>query len=916
MIEHYLNNSNLPKQKIISTCDFDIDDNTNLDNCENPKYIMAKDDYSDNNSISQTEQNISPSNRISQNENMPLKINDDNTIPILRSNVNTIPMVITTTVNDCNVVTSTQNINNLIINTSINHSKEENNSNENSIDNYIKMENVYLQDGKCNTTQDEYNKNNNNDNDDSSDNCNIIPTEEYQRLTSKHFNKKKNNINVNCNGNNNEIKIEMNDNEEHNEVDKEIEKEFANLSKQNEIHEQENESCSVLNDNNNNNDNIVMNEYEDNNNDNNNMNTTESVALTFHNQKLRNEKESHLRLKIINELRPKIHAEIYQKQYTSIYDLVKSEIENELTKEVNKKHSEELTLLKTKQQCIQKLKEDEITNEVKLQIQNEYENEIQKEIMLKEKEIKFKHMQKYELYKKKLEKEYANEYEKKRLGMVKELDEIKGKIYRSKCSENLKINKINAMKKNIRAYHEKNLKGAEKIEKMLNHEENQRKEIEQRNYEDEVNINDEDEFVEEMYNKNNENHFEMMNQNNDENNNNGNKDKGFNLLQKEQKVMRRCNSGIRNTSNMISNNNIMVNNSNNRYSRSKDKSNRNKIPIGFGSLKKNPFSPNVNNNNSNIYVNIDTNISNNHNNIQSTSSIQPRNINNNNSVNLAEINNKIRNFKTSTISSSNNSFRSIIPQPSKDIQIAPNVNINNNNNIIINSNEEPKQYLISSPPKTQIPNEIGDQQQQKLPKKKNIFYSLQLDKSIPTSVSAFGKYLITHIEKEENFKTIYFNEIKKLKSQLLKIFSSEKTSDHCLIEYMLELWDKLEISYVNRYQIMKQLSKLNASQLYHFLDKETEYLTEYFQITESIFKKIKQRETMKSKLQLKINRGGYIGNNNKGGLDEITKEVETMVKEFKGRYLNLDVIWRGLRYEWFINYEKWFYEIGGVNKKE
>ena len=79
--------------------------------------------------------------------------------------------------------------------------------------------------------------------------------------------------------------------------------------------------------------------------------------------------------------------------------------------------------------------------------------------------------------------------------MVKEIDDIKSKIYRSKCSENLKINKINTMKKNIKTYHEKNLKGAEQVEKIINNneiEDNEEEDVNNYQYNDE--------------NKNNNNH--------------------------------------------------------------------------------------------------------------------------------------------------------------------------------------------------------------------------------------------------------------------------------------------------------------------------------------------------------------------------------------------------------------------------
>ena len=41
-------------------------------------------------------------------------------------------------------------------------------------------------------------------------------------------------------------------------------------------------------------------------------------------------------------------------------------------------------------------------------------------------------------------------------------------------------------------------------------------------------------------------------------------------------------------------------------------------------------------------------------------------------------------------------------------------------------------------------------------KNKNIFYSIQISPNIPTNISDFGKFLISHIEKEDNYKILFF----------------------------------------------------------------------------------------------------------------------------------------------------------------
>ena len=66
------------------------------------------------------------------------------------------------------------------------------------------------------------------------------------------------------------------------------------------------------------------------------------------------------------------------------------------------------------------------------------------------------------------------------------------------------------------------------------------------------------------------------------------------------------------------------------------------------------------------------------------------------------------------------------------------------------------------------------------------------------------------------------------------------------------------------------------------MDKETEYLTEYYQITEEIFKMIKQRESIKSKLQTKLNRNELLPDD-KNGFDDITKEVADKIKALQSK---------------------------------
>ncbi len=85
--------------------------------------------------------------------------------------------------------------------------------------------------------------------------------------------------------------------------------------------------------------------------------------------------------------------------------------------------------------------------------------------------------------------------------------------------------------------------------------------------------------------------------------------------------------------------------------------------------------------------------------------------------------------------------------------------------------------------------------------------SLGLEKNIPLSLIDFGKFLLKYIEKEENYRLLFEKEIKKIKDKIKKIFEKNNQSDHCLLDYILELWDKLEVSFSIRYRILIDFCK-------------------------------------------------------------------------------------------------------------
>ena len=96
---------------------------------------------------------------------------------------------------------------------------------------------------------------------------------------------------------------------------------------------------------------------------------------------------------------------------------------------------------------------------------------------------------------------------------------------------------------------------------------------------------------------------------------------------------------------------------------------------------------------------------------------------------------------------------------------------------------------------------------QRQPSKDDAIFSLKVQEHTPLNLNEFGKFLIKHIDEEENYRILFEKELSKIKQKIKKIFENENNTDHCLFEYILELWEKLEISYINRYKILTELTK-------------------------------------------------------------------------------------------------------------
>lgn len=790
-------------------------------------------------------------NSNNRSENLPLQISSINR----RKNNKDIGIISENHLNTSNNNYNSENNNNFFTK---NENEEEDleKENQSQLDKYLKMENLYLQDGKCNKENDYNNEmlddfkdydTNQNQYGKSEENC-----ENY--FIETNINKEKNRNPKEDQAKDIEGEEEKGNNFKNKEQDIRMSNNFflRNQQKREILIDQLGEKSNK--------DNLYKKPEKN----------LENLYIECK-QKMRTEKENQIKDMIKDKLRPKIFNEIYQKEFKNISEKIKKELEKDLEEEYKNKNESELEDFKKSQNYARKAKEEEIENDIREKVKKKVDETIEKELEIKEKELKLKSIQKYEAFRKKILNELQKDYDIKKNEIQKEIDEIKADIYRSKCSENIKTGKIMLAKKNINVLHDKILIGAQKVEKILNNE---------TDYLENASTNKDKATISEI-----NNNF-LSDYNSNEINSCNIEDKEF-LNQR----MRSVEDNLVNLYNKEQQQEINQQKLNKKIINTNQKTNQPKID---------------------------------------------------GSVNLMEINKKIKDFTAPTGNINNTeSDNTFLNEEEKETQKLRVLNQNQNaydySNFISNNpditgqkncqiktdkqfqDQELKENISninnSNPLNTCNLEEINALNTLKNKKERNyltinssLFHSIQIDGNIPTSVASFGKYLITHIENEENYRILYHNELKKLKGAIQKMFRNSKSSDHCLMEYMIELWNKLDISYIVRYKILNNLIKLNSLQVYSFLDKETEYLTNYFQISENIFKNIRTRENIKLKLQTKINRKENIPED-KNGLDNITQIIEEQIEKFKNKYKGLDIIWKGIRYEWFMNYESWFYEI-------
>jgi hypothetical protein len=465
----------------------------------------------------------------------------------------------------------------------------------------------------------------------------------------------------------------------------------------------------------------------------------------------------------------------------------------------------------------------------------------------------------FENFKKGVEKQLKTEYEAKKGELNKELDAMKSKLYRQQLAEKLKINKLNKMQKNLTEKEKENLKKASKLEKEITKTQNHNKNKLNKTAKETQNIPTE--YLIDFEEDSEQCICDIEEQNQTATNMSkvrfNSRDKIYNIVDTEE---------MNRTANY--NNNIKILDS---YIESDGESKT-------------------------VY-----------------------NKTSNNAFNLREINQKLKSGSINNNTSLQNPKIAVTQNiEPKDYQIIEytinNVKTNNQANKLnisanVSETKPKKNNSISSPLKsisdetTQIQDSQIFQYNYKEKTGEQVCLSFKVDGNMPSDLLQFGKYLLKHIEQEENYRLLFDKEHKQLRQKIKKIFEKENNNDHCLLDYIFELWDKLEISYMNRYKILSELSRLNSRAIYQALDRETEALTDYYHKAGAVVQAVREREKLKIRLQAKSGKSIFVVNldmltsQDRESFDKNTNSLLGKIQQFKDKH-KLNVLWKGVYYDW------------------
>ena len=510
--------------------------------------------------------------------------------------------------------------------------------------------------------------------------------------------------------------------------------------------------------------------------------------------KLREEKEKKLHQNMYNKLKPSIEQQIYKNEYTRIEEKIRSEISDRINAEMKEKKQLEIEKIRKKYENDSKNKVEEIEANIRKKHEEELNELVKKEVMKRDKEIHANYLKKFNTFKTKFEAQLKLEYDTKREELLTEVKEMKSNVYRAKCAEKLKINQLNKMKKTLLSREKTQIENVQKLEKVLAKDDDQTfyksyfSDKENNVTNNQINNKKSDFSESEGFNDNPEvyNKREHQRQNSSRNPNSPfvtspkkvQKDEiPLASKQREMQYDSNYNYDMRNINELsnFSETSISTNNPYKKINPSNSKSKLRTISEEENQRK------NAENCQSDICYNDNVNLT-----------VKPKT----NSINLMEINKKIKpfspqkkNVECNEVKHENRNISLIDGRPGSILKEDFNKIIQRNlysddryieashKKNLENASETSKANITNnsfvSRPKSPL-KDFQKELPQKLNslniKQENSCQSLRVSETMPIGMIEFGKFLIGHIEKEENYRILLEKEFKKMKLKIKKIF--------------------------------------------------------------------------------------------------------------------------------------------------
>lgn len=532
--------------------------------------------------------------------------------------------------------------------------------------------------------------------------------------------------------------------------------------------------------------------------------------------KIRQDDQNQIKENIKKELRPKIQKELNNKFYNSYKHQYMLEKQKEIDKEANELQFKLLNEMNLKLNNLHVF--SNLEEKYRKDANEKYSNEAENKIIRFEKDCKAKYLRKVENLNCRIRMDVEKEYNDKLSAMKKEISEMQDSIFRMQCSEKLKLQKINEIKSQIARMEALKFREVEKIEKVNN------KSISIYDNYNSHNINhrfDNSNLTDSEY-KSNDNNLIKKNTSRFKNDNDKYKDKSVNKSNYNNDNFNNKNHQLRinskntkeNSCNNIIHKKINKSSSENNLTNNTQSNNVDEQQLDTIEFPKNkedvlktseevPLKMFYNNNLRKIN--------------EQQKALANTPVSNNNitrfTIEIKEEKKDIKekdksnskNLKSSRSTSSNNIIKSKI---NSNINANKNTNINNKlqNETIVSNNTINAMTTVNNIQNINSQfNTNGNERELESKYKDN--QSLKL-KFMFISLEDFKNKISNHINNEENYKNLYFKEKKMLVKRIKNMFDQEKKSEYCLTDQLIEQWDKIELSYENRYKLISLISRM------------------------------------------------------------------------------------------------------------